>query len=95
MQSATAIKIVQFKGDGFKMLAKRYCGARYEVARRFPVFVLNGPEIKPSISGIIADDVINIANSIKTYHKEKESIPLSIGLERVFGLYNKQEKKSN
>ena len=37
---------------------------------------------------IIAEDVSEIANSIKNYHKEKEAIPLSIGLERVFGLYN-------
>ena len=42
---------------------------------------------------LIADDVINIANSIKTYHKEKETIPLSIGLQRVFGLYNRGKSR--
>lgn len=36
---------------------------------------------------ILASDVTEIANSIKTYHKEKEITPLSIGLNRVFGLY--------
>ena len=36
---------------------------------------------------ILANDVTEIANSIKTYHKEKEITPLSIGLNRVFGLY--------
>ena len=36
---------------------------------------------------ILASDVTEIAKSIKTYHKEKEITPLSIGLERVFGLY--------
>lgn len=36
---------------------------------------------------ILASDVTEIANSIKNYHKEKEITPLSIGLNRVFGLY--------
>lgn len=36
---------------------------------------------------ILANDVTEIANSIKSYHKDKEITPLSIGLERVFGLY--------
>lgn len=36
---------------------------------------------------ILANDVTEVANSIKSYHKEKEITPLSIGLDRVFGLY--------
>ena len=36
---------------------------------------------------LIADNITEIANSIKNYHKEKEIVPLSIGLQRVFGLY--------
>ena len=42
---------------------------------------------------VIANDVIDIANSIKSYHKEKESVPLSIGLERVLGLYNRGKSR--
>ena len=32
------------------------------VAKRFPVFVLNGPEIKPSMSGIVAEESIKDVN---------------------------------
>lgn len=36
---------------------------------------------------IISNDIVNIANSIKTIRKEQEIIPLSIGINRVLGLY--------
>ena len=40
---------------------------------------------------LIAENITEIANSIKNYHKEKEIIPLSIGLPRVFGLYQARQ----
>lgn len=36
---------------------------------------------------LISNDIIDIANSIKTVRKEQETIPLSIGISRVLGLY--------
>lgn len=35
----------------------------------------------------LSRDIIEIANQIKTMHREAEEPPLSIGLERVLGLY--------
>lgn len=35
----------------------------------------------------LSEDIIDIANQIKTMHREEEEPPLSIGLERVLGLY--------
>lgn len=35
----------------------------------------------------LSDDIIDIANQIKTIHREQDEPPLSIGLERVLGLY--------
>lgn len=35
----------------------------------------------------LSDDIIDIANQIKSMHREEEEPPLSIGLERVLGLY--------
>ena len=42
---------------------------------------------------LIADNITEIANSIKNYHKEKEIVPLSIGLQRVFGLYQARQAR--
>ncbi len=36
---------------------------------------------------IISSDMVNIANSIKELRKEEETLPLSLGLQRVLGLY--------
>lgn len=36
---------------------------------------------------MISNDIVNIANSIKTIRKEQEIVPLSIGINRVLGLY--------
>lgn len=35
----------------------------------------------------LSSDIIDIANQIKTIHREEDEPNLSIGLERVFGLY--------
>lgn len=35
----------------------------------------------------LSNDIIEIANQIKSMHREAEEPPLSIGLERVLGLY--------
>lgn len=35
----------------------------------------------------LSSDIIDIANQIKTMHREEDEPPLSIGLERVLGLY--------
>ena len=62
MQSPIAKKMEQFRGEGLKILENLYCGRIYGVANKFPVLVLNGPEMSPSIKGIIADEVINVVN---------------------------------
>lgn len=36
---------------------------------------------------IILNDIVTVASSIKVTRKEEEELPLSIGLERVLGLY--------
>lgn len=46
-----------------------------------------------SQQAVVAKDVSEIANSIKNYHKEKEITPLSIGLERVFGIYQQSRAR--
>lgn len=35
----------------------------------------------------LSEDIIDIANQIKSIHREEEEPPLSIGIERVLGLY--------
>jgi hypothetical protein len=35
----------------------------------------------------LSSDIIDIANQIKSMHREEDEPPLSIGLERVLGLY--------
>lgn len=35
----------------------------------------------------LSSDIIDIANQIKNMHREEDEPPLSIGLERVLGLY--------
>lgn len=35
----------------------------------------------------LSNDIIDIANQIKTMHREEDEPPLSIGIERVLGLY--------
>lgn len=35
----------------------------------------------------LSNDIVDIANQIKIMHREEEEPPLSIGLERVLGLY--------
>lgn len=41
----------------------------------------------------LTNDVISIANQIKAIHKEEEEPPLSIGLERVLGLYQSSNSR--
>ncbi len=40
-----------------------------------------------TIQSKLSDDIINVASAIKTVHRENDTAPLSIGLERVLGLY--------
>lgn len=40
-----------------------------------------------TIQSKLSNDIINVASAIKTVHRENETAPLSIGLERVLGLY--------
>jgi len=35
----------------------------------------------------LVDDIVDIANQIKAIHREEDEPPLSIGVERVLGLY--------
>lgn len=37
--------------------------------------------------GRLVDDIVDIANQIKSIHREEDEPPLSIGIERVLGLY--------
>lgn len=43
--------------------------------------------LHPVIQSKLSNDIINVASAIKTVHRENETAPLSIGLERVLGLY--------
>jgi len=40
-----------------------------------------------TIQSKLSNDIINVASAIKTVHRENDTAPLSIGLERVLGLY--------
>lgn len=41
----------------------------------------------------LSKDVIDIANQIKSIHREEDEPPLSIGLERVLGLYQSSNSR--
>jgi hypothetical protein len=41
----------------------------------------------------LSNDIIDIANQIKTIHREEDEPTLSIGLERVFGLYKSSSSR--
>lgn len=41
----------------------------------------------------LSDDIIDIANQIKTIHREEEEPSLSIGLDRVLGLYQSSNSR--
>lgn len=41
----------------------------------------------------LSDDIIDIANQIKSIHREEEEPPLSIGLDRVLGLYQSSNSR--
>lgn len=41
----------------------------------------------------LVDDVVDIANQIKSIHREEDEPPLSIGLERVLGLYQSSNSR--
>lgn len=41
----------------------------------------------------LSKDIIEIANQIKTIHKEEDEPPLSIGIERVLGLYQSSNSR--
>lgn len=50
-------------------------------------------ELDAKSQEIISNNIVDIANSIKTVRKEEEVVPLSIGLKRVLGLYKSSESK--
>lgn len=41
----------------------------------------------------LSNDIIEIANQIKSMHREEDEPPLSIGLERVLGLYQSSNSR--
>lgn len=41
----------------------------------------------------LSNDVIDIANQIKSIHREEDEPPLSIGVERVLGLYQSSNSR--
>lgn len=41
----------------------------------------------------LVNDVVDIANQIKSIHREEDEPPLSIGLERVLGLYQSSNSR--
>lgn len=41
----------------------------------------------------LSEDIIDIANQIKSMHREEEEPPLSIGIERVLGLYQSSNSR--
>ena len=43
--------------------------------------------LNPTVRKKLTDDIISVASAIKTVHRENDTAPLSIGLERVLGLY--------
>ena len=43
--------------------------------------------LPPALRKKLLEDIINVAGAIKTVHRENNTAPLSIGLERVLGLY--------
>ena len=42
---------------------------------------------------LISSDIKEISNSINSYHKDNDTSPLSIGLKRVFGLYQQSNAR--
>lgn len=44
-------------------------------------------ELDAKSQEIMSNNIVDIANSIKTVRKEEEIVPLSIGIKRVLGLY--------
>lgn len=41
----------------------------------------------------LTNDIIDIANQIKSMHREEDEPPLSIGIERVLGLYQSSNSR--
>lgn len=41
----------------------------------------------------LSEDIIDIANQIKTMHREEDEPPLSIGIDRVLGLYQSSNSR--
>lgn len=41
----------------------------------------------------LSEDIIDIANQIKSIHREEDEPPLSIGIERVLGLYQSSNSR--
>ncbi len=41
----------------------------------------------------LSNDIVEIANQIKSAHREEEEPPLSIGLDRVLGLYQSSNSR--
>ena len=59
MQITMAVMKEALRGEGLKIEGRRAPLGMKGVANRFSVWLLAGPEIKPSINGIIAADAIN------------------------------------
>lgn len=49
--------------------------------------------LHPTIQKKLCNDIIDVASAIKTVHRENDTAPLSIGLERVLGLYQTNKSR--
>ncbi len=65
------------------MLKKRW----YDKTTKAPDAIELLRSLEPDALNLISSDIAGIANSLKTLRKEQEVIPLSIGIDRVMGLY--------
>ncbi len=71
-----------FSGE-LKLENKRWYDKHKETKRALDMLKTLSPELRKKLS----NDIINVAGAIKTVHRENNTAPLSIGLERVLGLY--------
>ncbi len=82
------------------MLKYRYKQGRFEVNKRWydkndkSDYVLESLRSLDELSqSKVAENVINIAGSIKAIKREKDELPISLGWERVMGLYQQNKNR--
>ncbi len=73
---------------------KNNLNRRWYDAKPYAKNVLSTLETMPMRSHYdIAREVVRVVESIKVHNREAEEIPLSLGLERVLGLYQEGNKR--